>query len=1318
MVRRIGEVLVFEVLEGLKHLWEGVMEGFGERVSKGFAKVLSVEEIYVGIFRWGGDYQMGRKNMKIYVGIFMAWALGCLRGGCGAFGDGFLGSDGLQVRRLGEGFERSWNLGTVSGWRGSLRRVEYDDCRSGRVVELIDISNKIDTEGEHKRLRGLIRPVMASPPSGVDKWSLNYGLCVDACVNGSWCEGVVVDQEVGFDERLIFFPDSGNQKAARVEQLRITRDWNQGSGCWESRGNWLFLEALEGSGLGSLLGKVSLKQIWNNVRDREEYHKRLKDWNCKDGVFWDSLVHRVIRDMGLDSKQVTSDIDADRLRELTTKRRKTSDSQFLPGGGVLDEFDEEIQCIPPCEDQNLDVGSQDREGKEFFMVHGNNHGRGNDFMSVEEDVKEVDSQYDRTNGDCCSNNSTLSEPNDSQHDITSGDSSSDDSTCSASKRVGARKRGELQWQPTGDIIPRAKRIPEALVNYYVSYSKHGQPRKTKHTLQTKARMHLLYLGWRIEFTSKDKVTRFRYTSPDGETEYSLVQICERLIKPKRELWKKVIEKGHMNMANVPAELMNSSVFQQVVRRSLQSSEREVKNPSRVSPQHRKMQVSSVPTAEVLDVSGDDDPRFCPEAVILWNEIGSDREKRKQLKKIEKDTPDRAKNHLLAVGWKLWYKDKGTRQELRYTSPNGKTYISLVQACKACVEEGNLCMNTGLQNSIPDDKLKSLGNADKLSPPTSKCSEVNLCTNIGSQSDILDDEELKTLGIADKLSPPTTKCSEGDGNNLLPKNEQANESGLVSPGLPEPSLQSNVQEFQNSYPPHPPKPEQTQSKESVVSQINQEEAVAVDSNATNGFVEECIDSQHHKEEAVTADCNASSALVKEEGHQVNSGIRTSVLQSTKRTRQVLKPRQPKRKCILSILVDNNVVLLEDYVYYRGKTENNRWMAEGRITHQGIRCDCCQTIFGLSAFEVHAGSTNHRPAANIFLKDGRSLVDCQRQLDQAGGTKSSKTTSHETNKTNSNKMKTQSDQICSVCQYGGTLLLCENCPSAFHLNCIGLNDLPEGDWFCPSCRCGECGRGEFNGEIVHLNDKSVISCYQCERKYHIGCARLRGRMELERDGSLKESWFCSGECEQIFIGLHNILGKSIPLGVNELSWTILKPPKLGRSRNSLSVSGGLIRGHRRKLKLAVEVMHECFEPVNDPDSGSDIVQDVIFNRRSELNRLNFSGFYTMLLERENEIIAVATVRIYGNKVAEVPLVGTRFQYRLHGMCRVLFNALEKKLFELGVERLVLPAAKGVLKTWTGSFGFSEMTEAERLMFLEYTFMDFQVNMTALVVYSEMY
>lgn len=32
--------------------------------------------------------------------------------------------------------------------------------------------------------------------------------------------------------------------------------------------------------------------------------------------------------------------------------------------------------------------------------------------------------------------------------------------------------------------------------------------------------------------------------------------------------------------------------------------------------------------------------------------------------------------------------------------------------------------------------------------------------------------------------------------------------------------------------------------------------------------------------------------------------------------------------------------------------------------------------------------------------------------------------------------QSDSICIVCQYGGCLILCDHCPSSYHMECIDL------------------------------------------------------------------------------------------------------------------------------------------------------------------------------------------------------------------------------------------------------------------------------------------
>ncbi|XP_073271116.1 uncharacterized protein [Primulina huaijiensis] len=427
--------------------------------------------------------------------------------------------------------------------------------------------------------------------------------------------------------------------------------------------------------------------------------------------------------------------------------------------------------------------------------------------------------------------------------------------------------------------------------------------------------------------------------------------------------------------------------------------------------------------------------------------------------------------------------------------------------------------------------------------------------------------------------------------------------------------------------------------------------------------------------------------------------TSICRSSKRVEGLAAssshqtPRTP-----LSRLIDNNMVLPRAKVQYRGR-KDGRPLAEGRITREGIKCTCCHKIFALGTFEAHARSMNHRPS-DIFLENGISLRECGLQLKQHNINRSSRPESNSKRKRKRHTRK--NDCICSVCHCGGELLLCDQCPSSFHAHCLGLNEVPDGDWFCPSCCCGTCGQGRFAKNDERFADSSFLTCSQCEHQYHTGCLRDKGIIKLDTypDGH----WFCQDSCEQIFCGLNEILGKPISLGAENLTWTLMKYSRTDSHGHNASNSEDLMDNYS-KLNLALSVMHECFEPVREPGSRRDLMEDLIFSSRSKLKRLNFQGFYNVLVENKDELISAANVRIHGKKVAEVPLVTTRFKYRRLGMCRLLMNVLEKKLIELGVERLVLPAVPGVLNTWTTSFGFSVMNQSERLNFLDTIFLDFQ-------------
>ncbi|KAL1185724.1 hypothetical protein V6Z11_A01G132300 [Gossypium hirsutum] len=401
-------------------------------------------------------------------------------------------------------------------------------------------------------------------------------------------------------------------------------------------------------------------------------------------------------------------------------------------------------------------------------------------------------------------------------------------------------------------------------------------------------------------------------------------------------------------------------------------------------------------------------------------------------------------------------------------------------------------------------------------------------------------------------------------------------------------------------------------------------------------------------------------------------------SPKRSKKVKKQENRisdrKPRTDLSWLIDNKAVSILEKVYYRSKTGTP--LIKGRITRDGIQCLCCFKVFALTAFEVHAGSTNRKPAVNIILDDGtgRSLSDCQRQVRLSTSPSIVDNPNSKTAKFNS--IEHENDEACSICCYGGELICCEYCPSAFHMNCLGLNEVPDGNWFCPSCCCGICGIG-------YLREKSFRTCHQCELKFHIDCLSLKSYENMVL--------LCSQKCKKVFYGLQKLTGKPIPVG-NNVTWTLLKSDHHGAENYS-------------KSRVALKVMHECFEPTKNDETGRDVVEDVVFSRVSKLKRLNFKGFYRVIVEEKEDAVSVATLRVYGNWVAEMPLVATSFRHRRRGLCRLLVDQVEKNLVKLGVEKLILPALPTTVDTWVKCFGFTRMEKDEILHLLRYNLLDFQ-------------
>ncbi|KAF1001863.1 hypothetical protein AG4045_021474 [Apium graveolens] len=1023
----------------------------------------------------------------------------------------------VEVRSNEDGFLGSWHSGQVVFFNQTSLKIKYHhilsdvkdnysdviDCvDSDKFIESVDVSD----DGSGLNYRGLTRP-MIRPNVGCNVSELEYGECVDVYYKDAWWEGVVFDRFVGGVERNVFFPDMGDQMRVNGNGngngVRVSQDWDEWSGEWKVRGKWVFLELVDEFEKECWPVLVSVKQIWYDVRLKKGFEESVKEWTCCRRDVWRGVLFEVV----MDNLKIT-----------------------------MEEF---LKTVEVSEQRELEESYRFLEVKGADL-YGLLKSKGFDEISGDGVVSGVDSGVDTVLL------SSSVEPM-FQHEAPCGspvelavvpymdDKLSLNESCNSSCKV-SKKSKERVWVP-GDIAPEY--CADAVKKYSKIYCKASKTRRDLQVAEVNLRKHLVFLGWKAEYFQDKGFRRWRYVQPHGSKEcfHSLLTVCEHLKK---------------------SDSANVSVIPQYEQNRLSSaSDTTVVTPSYEQSRGRNdEQITDFPDYD----SGLIEPEYCPQAVIDYYLC--------DIKKIVyprdddklRDMQLRAKKHLSAVGWKLYYtyENNMRSKELCCSSPCGKLYVSLRLACKRFLDE---------------------------------------------QRNVVKLAEAQLLG--------ESVCSALETKVYQVKNEKKRKSSVLNPGSRSRSAKS------------------LKKKKSLMEVQSRDKS--------------------------------------------NCAVKGRVSGSRKRAPDMVVPSAypTNPRTVLSWLIEKNVIRLEQGVQY---IRDGKILKKGKITCHGIRCDCCQKIFTVSNFEVHNIGTRCQPSVNIFLclpdgKIDKSLHECQMKLRQniiaKDATKELKA---------KKKYQDKDDDICSICHSWGQLICCDGCPSAFHERCLGLKEVPGGNWYCPSCCCKICGLGVKNGQ-TEVSKDGVMNCHQCRLRYHNDCLQ---KIDCLLTSHSRRYLFCSKKCENISLQLENRLGKPVRVGTDnltltdDLTWTLLKyvePDECDHDPSSIADS----IDNYCKLNVALGLMQECFEPMKEPRTKSDLVKDVIFSRSSELNRLNFSGFYTVLLERNDELITVATVRIYGDKVAEIPLVATRFLYRSLGMCHILMKELEKVLTEAGVERLVLPSAE---------------------------------------------
>ncbi|KAJ3689119.1 hypothetical protein LUZ61_018283 [Rhynchospora tenuis] len=403
-----------------------------------------------------------------------------------------------------------------------------------------------------------------------------------------------------------------------------------------------------------------------------------------------------------------------------------------------------------------------------------------------------------------------------------------------------------------------------------------------------------------------------------------------------------------------------------------------------------------------------------------------------------------------------------------------------------------------------------------------------------------------------------------------------------------------------------------------------------------------------------------------------------------------------------------------VHVKGKKGKMVTLLKGHIIGSGIYCDCCSKLISPSQFEAHAGRpATRKPYNNTYIHT---------ETDQG----STYTSLHELAVMLSKDPALnprRSDDLCRTCGDGGTLVVCDICPRAFHPECVGLKDIPEGQFFCRLCKPSKRVDGN-NGQVEQIvmqctriaiapetsvggcvlcevpgfcatgfNDETMLLCDQCDKEYHIGCLRKHNIADFEK--LPEEDWFCTGDCKRIHEAIRSVvLAGAMQPEPSDLDLVRRKRSEKGLDTEAepdlkwrLLSSNWTGEDCKFLFGKAVDILHDLFSPIQDATMKQDLIPQMIMG--GKWKTWDYHGMCCAILTEGSSVVSVALLRVMGENVAELPLVATSPDAQGLGYFPCLFNCIERMLMNLEVKHFVIPSAEETEAFWTSKFGFSKIT-----------------------------